>query len=65
MSKTSFLGFELRIEDLITWLPATKKQPIKPILKGISLEIKKGSLTAIVGSSGAGKTTLMNFMAGR
>lgn len=31
---------------------------------GLSLEIKKGTLTTIVGSSGSGKTTLLNLIAG-
>ena len=35
------------------------------VLKGISLEVEKGSVTAIIGPSGAGKTTLLrciNFL---
>ena len=35
-----------------------------PIIKGISLEVRKGSITALVGSNGAGKTTLMRTISG-
>ena len=35
-----------------------------PILKGISLEIKKGEKIAIIGKSGSGKTTLLNMITG-
>ncbi|MCX5677958.1 MAG: ABC transporter ATP-binding protein [Candidatus Omnitrophica bacterium] len=36
----------------------------KDILKGISLVIPKGKMTAIVGSSGIGKTTMINLVLG-
>ncbi|MDO4354967.1 MAG: ABC transporter ATP-binding protein [Clostridia bacterium] len=36
--------------------------PDRPILKGISLKIPAGTKTAIVGSTGAGKTTIINLM---
>ena len=34
----------------------------KPIVKNLSLEIDKGTTTAIVGKSGSGKTTLINIL---
>lgn len=33
-----------------------------PILKGISLEVKKGQILAVVGPSGSGKTTLVDLI---
>jgi ABC-type lipoprotein export system ATPase subunit len=33
-----------------------------PVLKGISLTIRKGDLAALMGASGSGKTTLMNIL---
>ncbi|WP_258553305.1 ATP-binding cassette domain-containing protein [Dermatophilus congolensis] len=35
-----------------------------PILENCSLEIKEGGLTAIVGPSGAGKTSLLYCLGG-
>ncbi|MBQ7158527.1 MAG: ATP-binding cassette domain-containing protein [Treponema sp.] len=36
----------------------------RPVLKGLNLDIYKGSLTAITGVSGSGKSTLMEIAAG-
>lgn len=33
-----------------------------PVLKGIDLNIKKGSSIAIMGESGSGKSTLLNIL---
>lgn len=37
-------------------------QPDRPVIKGISFEILPGQTIALVGASGAGKTTLMNLI---
>ncbi len=37
----------------------------RPILKGIAMPIRRGQVTAIMGGSGCGKTTLLNLIGGR
>ena len=36
----------------------------QPVLRGVDLEVPKGSITAILGSSGSGKTTMLRLLAG-
>ena len=36
--------------------------PEKPLIENFNLEVKKGELTAIVGPTGAGKTTIVNLL---
>jgi subfamily B ATP-binding cassette protein MsbA len=49
---------EIRLEDISFTYPSTKCKA----LNNINLTIKKGGVVAIVGKSGAGKTTLINML---
>lgn len=43
----------------------TADSPIKSVLDGVSAAMPQGSLTAIIGGSGSGKTSLLNAISGR
>lgn len=44
---------------------ATGQSHVKPILDDVSADLPSGTLTAIIGGSGSGKTSLLNQMSGR
>jgi len=57
----------LKTNDTIIELSAVKKsyrlgETIVPALNGVSLALKKGEFTAVVGASGSGKSTLLNMV---
>jgi ABC-2 type transport system ATP-binding protein len=54
----------ISIRGLSKTYAARSGQPPKDALKGINLDIPRGSFFALLGPNGAGKSTLINIMAG-
>lgn len=54
----------IEISGLAKTYPATRSAGPKQALKGIDLNIPKGSIFGLLGPNGAGKSTLINIMAG-
>ena len=53
-----FKNYDIKFENV-----SFSYEKDKPVLKNISLEAKQGTSTALVGSSGSGKTTVTNLIA--
>ncbi len=54
----------LEISGLTKTYAATGRAPAKEALKGIDLNIPRGSIFGLLGPNGAGKSTLINILAG-
>ncbi|CAK4892178.1 unnamed protein product [Aphanomyces euteiches] len=62
----SFTPVTLAFKDLHYFMPnPTKGEPDLELIKGVSGYALPGTVTALMGSSGAGRTTLMDVIAGR
>ena len=60
--KSSIKGISLRVSEVNKYVGSGKKK--KQILKDVNCEIQANEFVAIIGGSGAGKTTLMNAISG-
>ncbi len=54
----------IEIKDLRKTYKATRRRPGTEALKGVSLDIARGSIFGLLGPNGAGKSTIINIMAG-
>ncbi|MBC8243215.1 MAG: ABC transporter ATP-binding protein [Verrucomicrobia bacterium] len=51
----------LNLEDVHKQYESTDREPV-PVLRGISLTVRRGDSVAVVGPSGSGKSTLLNIL---
>ena len=56
--------FAIEVKDLNKIYRASGKMPEKHALKGLNLEIPRGSIFGLLGPNGAGKSTFINILAG-
>jgi ABC-2 type transport system ATP-binding protein len=56
--------FAIEVKDLNKIYRASGKMPEKHALRGLNLEIPRGSIFGLLGPNGAGKSTFINILAG-
>ena len=56
--------YALEVRGLTKTYPAGKTTPAKQALKGVDLQVRRGSMFGLLGPNGAGKSTLINILSG-
>jgi len=54
----------IEVRGLVKTYPATRRTGPKEALKGIDLDVPRGSILGLLGPNGAGKSTFINILAG-
>ena len=63
-SSSALPDLAIDVKGLTKTYAASKKMPAKQALKGVDLEIPRGSVFGLLGPNGAGKSTFINILAG-
>jgi ABC-2 type transport system ATP-binding protein len=63
-SSSTLPELAIDVTGLTKTYAASKKMPAKQALKGVDLQMPRGSIFGLLGPNGAGKSTLINILAG-
>jgi ABC-2 type transport system ATP-binding protein len=63
-SSSTLPELAIDVTGLTKTYAASKKMPAKQALKGVDLQVPRGSIFGLLGPNGAGKSTLINILAG-